>query len=582
MLRGALNFVRVNLVLVVILAGFILLSSTGLFYNFGLVTTVNDETPPFVAALKMIADQTLRPAYPTFYYLPIAAYTLLPFVFLGVSTLPFFGVATTVDTVREFVILNFAQLLPWARLASVFYSMLAIVVLYQIARRVFARKETALLAAFFFSTSLLFVQLAHFGRVWGTMLLAILFTLWMILRFLEEPTLRRYLLAAAGIALSFGFNMIGALVYIPFVVAHALKHKGESFLQKFFSHREFLLAHVFLLASVCVFYYLNPYGFENYLKFFKTFFALLGTSSGIAHVTSGANAHFCGLGFVSGLIYYPRILLEYELPLLSFALIGVIFCWRRVIEKRNEVIILSSFALMYVIGITAISALGINTCEPRYILPVVPILALLSAVTITQVKEKVGKHFSIPLLVVVLLVALYGPVMFDLRLALPSTRLQAREWILTHIPSGARVVTLDETLNFPEDERTFRDIQTYTPTFLTKKRVYLLNNPSAQYSGTRYYVLTPSYFREGIPATLTKERYDYVVFRWWNPDDRMAQRENFKKLGLPGTLKHVARFPNAATDETESLDLPNNMRDPLLKLPALTQNGPVIDIYQLR
>jgi hypothetical protein len=93
-------------------------------------------------------DHTLRPSYPTFIYLPVAAYAMFPFVLLGVLTLPLFGITASVDAITEFGILHFGQLLPWIRLASVFYSVLGIVVLYLIARRLFERRETALFAPF--------------------------------------------------------------------------------------------------------------------------------------------------------------------------------------------------------------------------------------------------------------------------------------------------------------------------------------------------------------------------------------------------------------------------------------------------
>lgn len=576
------SLVRRERVLVLIIAGFIFIAMTGLFYNFGLATTVNDETPPFVAALKMIAEHTLRPAYSTFYYLPVAAYSLLPFALLAIVALPVLGVVASIDTLKEFVILNFAQLLPWARLASVFYGVLAIFVLYHIALRFFGRGSTALLATFFFSTSLLFVQLAHFGRVWSPMLLAILFTLWMTLKLFDEPTLRRYLFVGVGIALSFGFNMIGILVYVPFVVAHALKHKGKSFIEKFFLHRDFVFVHIILIGSVLLFYYLNPYGFENYIGFLKRFFLMFSTSSGAVQIISGGNTHFCGSGLVSGLIYYPRILIEYEFPLALFSLLGIIFFWTKVIEKRSEVAILGSFTAAYIVGITLISVLGINTCEPRYILPIVPVLALLSAIFVTAIREKVSRHFSLFVICAATLIALYGPVLFDLRLALPSTRLLAREWIIQNVPDGARMVMFDETLDISEDEETLRDIRRYAPYFLTKKRAFLLEVLPKQSSGPHYYVFTPAYFQGTIPSVLIAKHYDYLVVSWWNPDYRADRMTQIEQLGLPGTLERVARFPENATDATESIDLPNNMRDPLIRLPLLTQNGPVVDVYQIR
>lgn len=569
--------------LTMIIAGFVLLTVTGLFYNFGLPLAVAGEVTPLSAALKMIADHTLRSAYPTFIYLPVAAFAVLPFVALGVLTLPLFGIAANVDVIREFGILHFGHLLPWIRVASVFYGALALYVLYLISRRIFERRETALLAVFFLATSMLVVQLAHFGKVWILQLLMVLFSLLLTLRLFEEPTRRRYVFAAVGIALSFGINTIGALVYVPFVVAHALRHKSEPFMRRFFMHRNFLLAHVCLLGSVFLFYYLNPYGFANYLSYVKSFISLAATSTGLDQIVSGENTTYCEThGLMVALTYYVRILLEYELPIVLLSLLGLSFCWRKILEKRNEAIILGSFALAYFFGITAITVLGINPCQPRYIVPVVPILALLSAVTVARARELVGRRLSVAILVGTILVGLYGPIMFDARLMLPSTRLMAREWIFANIPNDARVVMLDEALDLPENKATLHDIRTYVPYFLTKKREYLLNVLPEEYSEKHYYILTPTYFRGDIPAELAAERYDYLVVSWWDPTQREWWQREIEKLGLRGTMEHVARFPDFATDATESIPLPDDMRYPLLKLPSLAQNGPVVDIYRLR
>ncbi|OGZ12547.1 MAG: hypothetical protein A2942_00340 [Candidatus Lloydbacteria bacterium RIFCSPLOWO2_01_FULL_50_20] len=389
--------------------------------------------------------------------------------------------------------------------------------------------------------------------------------------------------AAVGIALSFGINTIGALVYVPFVIAHALQHKGESFVRRFFMHRDFLLAHALLLGFVFLFYYLNPYGYENYLGYVKRFFSLAATPSGLDQIVSGENTLYCGsLGLMTALTYYVQILIEYELPMVILSLLGLVFWWRKVVEKRNQAIILGSFAFAYFFGITAITVLGINPCQARYILPVVPILALLSAATLTCAREVVGKRLSVALLIITLLAALYGPIMFDARLMLPSTQLMTREWIFANIPDGARVVTLDETLDLPENKATLHDIQTYAPYFMTKKREYLLTASPLPDVGQHYYVFTPAYFRGDIPGKLVGERYDYLIVSWWDPAERRRLLGEIEQLGLPGTMERIARFPDTATDETESLPLPDEMRDPLFKLPSLAQNGPVIDVYRIR
>lgn len=271
MIQRAAEFIRKNLILALIVVGFVILASTGLFYNFGLATTVGDEAPSMSAALKMIADHSLRPAYPTLYYPPVNVFAVFPFVLAGVSTLPLLGVPFDPSAIKEFVILDYAKLLPWVRLASVFYGALSVYVLYQIALRVLRRREVALLASYFFATSLLFIQLAHFGRVWSVQVLLILCGIWMSLRVFDAPSLRRYLIVGMATLLAFGVNVIGGVVYISFAAAHFLANRGRS-LSEILFHRGFLVAHMVIVGGVGMLYYLNPYGLENYVRIVRRFF----------------------------------------------------------------------------------------------------------------------------------------------------------------------------------------------------------------------------------------------------------------------------------------------------------------------
>lgn len=577
MFSRAIDFLHKHFVLTAILIGFFLLSSTGLFYNFGLATTVNDETPPLVAALKMIGDHTLRPAYPTFYYLPVAAYAELPAATLSLLALPLLGVATSVNAIREFVVLDFAKLLPFARFASVCYAILAIILFYNIALRFFERKQTALLAAFLFSTSFLLVQLAHFGRVWSVQTLMILIALWAILRIFDMPTLKRYLIVGGGVALSFGLNTIGALVYFPFVVAHFLRTKGRS-ISAILLERNFLLTHVLLFFCVSLFYYLNPYGFENYLAPIKKFFTMItgGVDNTSVVVSGGAvNPGFCGEGLFPVSTYYLRVLTSYEFFLLLFSSFGIFALWKRgTFGKRNEVIVFGTFLGVYFFGITALSIFGIVNCEQRYILPVIPILALLGALGVGALVENLSKHQKVATLFVIFALVLYGPVMYDLRLALPSTRLEAREWMLANIPDNARVINTDEKLDLPENGATLESIRTAAPERISIKRVYLILHQEK--------IETPSYFiyYPAFGKYSGGEDFGYLVISWWKPKDRIEQMESVASLGLSRDPMLIQRFPQNASDNTESFDLANNNVS-LYRLWSIKQNGPTIDIYRL-
>jgi len=124
----------------ILIGGFIVLASTGLFYNFGLGTTVNDETPGLAAALKMIGGGTLRPDFPTLYYPALFAFAALPGAIAGLLWLFVGGYVSSLSGLNAFVIVDFAKLLPWIRLSSVLYAALTLYFLYRTALLIFTEK----------------------------------------------------------------------------------------------------------------------------------------------------------------------------------------------------------------------------------------------------------------------------------------------------------------------------------------------------------------------------------------------------------------------------------------------------------
>lgn len=533
----------------IILISFFFLAATGLFYNFGLATTVGDETPPFVAALKMIGNASIRPAFPTFYYMPLPAYAELPFAAISLLALPFFGIATTFDSIREFVILDFPKLLPAARFASVVYATLALFLFYRLALRIFWDKRPALLSTYFLATSLLFFQLAHFGKVWSLQLLAITYALWSAFALNDKtiPEKKRYARATLGIVVSFGVNVIGATVYAAFFAAHFLRMKGRAF-REILTHRPFLAAHFFLLASVGLFYWLNPYSFANYLGH-------------VATPNGNEAGAYCVARF-GAWSYYPETLFGYGPVFIIIFFFGVSAFFRL---NRRASMILGSFALTYLAMITALSLFGIIACEPRYAAPLLLPLALAAGYGASRLLLSGGRKEKI-ILSALLLATLALPVLYDMKLTLPSTRTSAREWILGNIPDGAQIITLDEKLDLPENKRTLEIIQKTATAHWTVKRAYLFNHPE-KITVPSYTVMYPDFFTES--ASVTPE---YLILSWWTSEGRA------KNLRQAKGFDRIARFGNE--NNAAILDLPNNMERPATGLWKLKQNGPTIEIYR--
>src|SRR3990167_7566636 len=215
--------------IVYILVFFSVLALVGIFSSFSVLNLVGDETVLTVATLKMLAEKSLRPAYPTNYHMPFGVYIYLPFfiVVLGV--------------------------------ASVY-------LVYRICRKLFDNVFIALLAAFLLATSAMFLQLAHFGKVWMPQIFVIMLAFDFIagLYKKEQPKLRDYFWPAFWTGVSFGTHFIGVLVYAPFLVVHYFKNREKKFAEIFIKNKNLWFANGVVVILIFLSFYLNPYGFINY------------------------------------------------------------------------------------------------------------------------------------------------------------------------------------------------------------------------------------------------------------------------------------------------------------------------------
>ena len=164
--------------------------------------------------------------------------------------------------------------------------------------------------------------------------------------------------------------------------------------------------------------------------------------------------------------------------------------------------------------------------------------------------------------------------MFDIRLALPSTRIEAREWVMEKIPDGSVIVNFDEKLELPENTKTLTRLSMYAPARLSVRRLYLIEHPE-KITAPAYFVYNPAFGTYG-----KGEAADYLIIFWWNPEEREPQLERAAELGFSGKTTLVRRFPADATDDKKNVDLANNVAT-LFDLWLLKQNGPTIDIYRV-
>src|SRR3989344_6206268 len=206
--------------IVFILAGFFVFAIVGIFFSFSIPQAIGDETVIMAATLKMIAEHSLRPDYPTNYHMPLGTYLYLPFFLALLVFLRLSGLFGSSEELIRFGTLDYAKLLPMARFISALLGVASIYIVYRICQKLFKIPFISLVASFLLATNMMFLYLAHAGRVWMQQIFIILLAFYFIVELFEraEPRWKDYGIAAFFTGISFGTHFIGILVYLPLIV----------------------------------------------------------------------------------------------------------------------------------------------------------------------------------------------------------------------------------------------------------------------------------------------------------------------------------------------------------------------------
>ncbi len=578
------NLIRVRLLnflqsygLRLILILFFLVSIIGLFRDYSL-NTGGDESVLMAATLKMISDHTLRSNYPTFYHVSLGVYFyLLPFILLF-TLLLLFGVFTDLNSLREFVIINPYNLLPFARLLTVLMGLVTIYLLFKIAQKLFNNKWISLAAAFFLASSLMFVELAHLARAWlpQTMAVVIAFYLIVILYQRQEDKLKDYLFVGLSLGLALGVHVIGIIVYSSFFIAHYLKSTTKKLKDIFLINKYFWLVNIIIVICYFLIFYLNPYGFKNYInregKLWPNF-SFLFAPGATANVSANNSLFFNVISSFKNFGYFAMTLIEWEPILVLFFIVGAIILF---FKERKKFYIIIYFILVYYIGVTFAGRTW------YYILPMIPFLALTAGFGLFQLYRmaitKIPKAIVLMLISLILILNITPALAWDYLLIQSSARLEARAWIYNNIASGSKIIDFDPLLALNENQATLMDIKKYASNFYSKKRDYLLVQPAEEYHGPSYYVLNYAYFNN-LPDELLNKKYNYLIINWQNSVELKKSLVQAEAMKLKMTL--LKRFPETAEENKNYIDI-RDLNNPVYYI--IVNGGisaPVVDIYKI-
>lgn len=323
---------------------------------------------------------------------------------------------------------NYDGMLIVARFLSIIFDLATTLIVFYIALSVnkVRKYKPALIAAFFYSISVLPIQAAHFYAVDTTLTFLSTLTLLVLIKFREKHTEKKAILLgiAFGLAVATKITIILLVVPVAFVLV-AIWYKIKNL-------RKFLLFSV-LTFAFCVLSFLiaMPYAIIDRFEFIKQITLQL-------QMNKNAYIFPYTLQYVgtTPYIYYLKniVLWGLGLPLGIIALISVAYQTINDFRNTKKLILIIFFWIYFlVVGRSSVKFM-------RYMLPLYPLFAVFSGILISEVIIKFKKY---KLLIITCYLLIFSclilPFSFINIYKYQNTRLSATEWIINNIPSGSNI-----------------------------------------------------------------------------------------------------------------------------------------------
>ncbi|MBI1803710.1 MAG: glycosyltransferase family 39 protein [Ignavibacteriae bacterium] len=401
-------------------------------------------------------------------------------------------------------------LLP-ARIVTLLFDIGTIIVTYKLGKE-YSSPAVGLVAAAFVAVNPLHVLQAHYVTVDTPLTFFTVLALLYIHRISIEPKRKWYIRTGFSIGLAAATKYTGAvlllvLLVVQFLRAGTVREKIHSLKSKDLGISLFTAAYIFIA--------LNPYLFLSFSEFWRDF-SYEQHHAATGHLGLDVSQTTPGYYLLEVFPQYLGWLLY------GFFLLMTIFAS---VQRDRKLGKLLFFPLVYflVVGSWEMRA-------ERYILPIIPIVLLISAIGIVQLWERIvdrgmkrmiilQKRFSpaatlVGLCTLVIIQPVAEVYKFERTIALPNTRTIARKWIEQHFAQGAAIATGAFGIQLPESlynliKIPFRvvDAELESPFYDTRwyDEVDLLI--ASDYDYDRY-VREPERYRDILPF------YDSLRARW--------------------------------------------------------------------
>ncbi len=411
-------YTRAPIVLGAVLAASALLRLAGVGYGLPLFL-VSDEEILIGGALRMAETRSLVPSLT-----PVLAETLyyptaLPYIYLALFV-PLVAAQwlalgfPDLGLLGLYLVHNLDGVWIAARLVSVILGSATVWLVYDLGKRISGSQVAGIAAAALMGVEFQHVLLSSLARHWPATVFTIWLTVWFAWRIYERPTTNRYLGAAIAAGIGYGVSYVGALGLAAVALAHVLRF-GTRLFNRWF-------AYLILVVAALV-----------------ALFSLLHWPA-IVRLTAGGVLPLAESKSLAGYLdaaYFFLIVVWYSSPVqLCLGGLGLLILAR----SRWPLAAIGALApILYIAFVYQFMPI-----EDRYILPVVPVLAIAGGYAVDRLLQTGrDRQWARSLTAAVVFLVLAYPAATAVQLAhllaKSDTRELARDWIHAHLAPSTRI-----------------------------------------------------------------------------------------------------------------------------------------------
>lgn len=311
------------------------------------------------------------------------------------------------------------------RYFSAFVSTITLIPLYFLAKKIF-NKEVAQISVVIFAFTVTSIQAAHFAVTESLLVFFVTLLALLSQQILQKSNFNIYLLTGAILGLSTATKTTSlSFATLPlFAWFSTVTFDFKNIFSKFI----FLV--IFLFAAFFTFTIFSPYTFLSWDKFLESMQYETGVIKGTLPVP-----YTMQFTNTTPFVYQIKNFFWQMGPIATFSWLGIlILTFKTLKEKSTSYLFFLSFPFLYFLYIGSLYTKFI-----RYMVPLVPFLAITCAFSLYYIKTKskfVGQFLIIIFVTLTILWALSFSSIYNKE----QTRISASRWIYANIPAGSYII----------------------------------------------------------------------------------------------------------------------------------------------